>query len=205
MKSRPSLKTLKLVLLFLASQSAMAANFSFTGTFRSDTDVQFFNFSLAADSTDAVINTLSLNGGTNLASNLIAGGGFNPYLAIFDASTGDFKFDTSSKAGGDEAVISNTAPYFYGTLLAGNYILALTQFDNVVAGTNLSDGFANDLSLYTPPGTPFNGLTGNWAVDMSFVDSASMDASVPAPDTYSLLLVGLVGFVATLRSKRQTA
>lgn len=205
MRLQPSFTTLKLALLFLASQSAMAANFSFTGTFSSDTDVQFFNFSLATDSTTAVINTLSLNGGTNLAGATIAPGGFDPYLAIFDASTGDVKFDTSTKAGGTEAVISNTDPYFYGTLLAGSYILALTQYDNVVAGANLSDGFANDWGLYTPPSTLFNGLTGNWAVDMSFVDSASMDSPLPTPETSSLLLVGLVGFAATLRSKRQTA
>jgi hypothetical protein len=54
--------------------------------------VQWFDFSIAADSSSVLINTLSLNGGTNAAGAIIAGGGFNPYISIWDKITGDWIF-----------------------------------------------------------------------------------------------------------------
>ena len=156
---------IKLTLLLFGSQSVMATNLSFTGNFLTNGDAQFFDFSLAVASTSVIIETLSLNGGTNSAGDLIAAGGFYPYLSLWDKSTGAWVFDTGNKNAGDEAVISNTFPYSYGTLLAGNYILALTQFDNVAAGSNLSGGFAANpdpnLNLASfDPIAPFSGGSG---------------------------------------------
>jgi hypothetical protein len=186
-------------LLLLGSPSLMANSFSFTGNFTNDADVQFFNFSIAADSTTVSINTLSLNGGTNRVGNIIAGGGFTPYFALFNQTDGAWVFDTGSKLLGAEASI-----FSYGTLLAGNYILALTQFDNVAAGLNLSDGFAADLGLATFGLTPFTanggGGSGHWAVDIANVDTASLSA-VPTPGSFGLLLSGLLAFGALTRHK----
>ena len=45
-----------------SSQALSAANFSYTGSFFNNSDVQFFDFSLAADSNSVLIDSLSLNG-----------------------------------------------------------------------------------------------------------------------------------------------
>lgn len=190
-----------LALLLLGSPPVMATSFSFTGNFTNDADVQFFNFAIAADSTTVSINTLSRNGGTNGAGNVIADGGFNPYFALFTQADGAWVFDTNSKLLGDEADI-----FSYGTLLAGNYLLALTQFDNVAAGLNLSDGFAADLGLATFGLTPFTanggGGSGHWAVDIRDVDTAGLaTVSVPEPLTLNLLLIGMIGLAAITRRK----
>jgi hypothetical protein len=190
-----------LALLLLGSPAVVANSFSFTGNFTNDADVQFFNFAIAADSTSVTISTLSLNGGINEAGDSIAGGGFNPYVALFNQVDGAWLFDTGSKLLGDEAVISS-----FGTLLAGNYILALTQLDNVAAGLNLSDGFAANLGLATFSLTPFTanggGGSGHWAIDMLNVDAANLFvASAPEPLPLNLMLIGLLGLAAITRNK----
>ena len=187
------------------SADATLANFSFTGSFANDSEVQFFDFSISADSSTVLIDTLSLNGGTNVASQVITGGGFNPYLSLWEQSTGNWVFDTATKNTADEAVISSTASYSYGTLLAGNYILALSQFDNVAAGANLSEGFGADLGLASFAGSPpftlnGGGGSGHWAVDIQNVDSASIRA-VPLPGAFGFMVSGLLGLAALIRRK----
>ena len=203
MTAKHFLTAATLALLVLGSPSVMAANLSFTGSFSSDNEVKFLDFSIATDSTAVIINTLSLNGGTNAAGNLIAGGGFDPYLALFDKSTGDWIFDTLNKNNGDEAVISNTSTNPYGTLLAGEYRLALTQFDNIALG-NLSDGFAADLGLMSVGLSPFTlnggGGSGHWAVDILNVD-APQTSVVPLPDSFTLMLIGMVALASITRKK----
>ena len=199
-----------LIALLLCSSQAVSAdatlaNFSFTGSFSNDSDVQFFDFLLSADSSTVLIDTLSLNGGTNAAGEVIPGGGFNPYLSLWDKSTGNWVFDTVAKNIADEAVISNTSSYAYGSLLAGNYILALSQFDNVAAGTNLSEGFAADLGLTSFAGSPpftlnGGGGSGHWAVDIQNVDSASITA-VPLPGAFGFMVSGLLALAALTRRK----
>ena len=199
-----------LIALLLCCSQAVSADatlphFSFTGTFANDSEVQFFDFYLAAESSTISIETLSFNGGTNLAGEVITGGGFNPYLSLWDQSTGNWVFDTATKNIADEAVISSTSSYSYGTLLAGNYILALSQFDNVAAGTNLSAGFAADQGLASFAGSlPFTlnggGGSGHWAVDINNVDSASISA-VPLPGAFGFMVSGLLGLAALIRRK----
>lgn len=185
--------------LILTSPTVLASNFSFTGNFNQDNDVQFFNFFVAADSTDTFVETFSLNGGVNVVGDLIAGSGFDPYLAIFNQADGAFITDSNGKFTGDEAVIAN-----FGTLLAGNYILALTQFDNVAAGLNLADGFADDLNLASFGNTPFTtnggGGSGHWAVDIRNVDAAaSIPSQVPTPGSALLAALGLGCIMASQR------
>ncbi|MDD5271932.1 MAG: DVUA0089 family protein [Methylovulum sp.] len=182
---------LKLALLLLSSQSALAADFSFTGNFTQDSDVQLFNFSLAADSSSLIIDTLSLNGGVNAAGTTIASGGFDPYLAIFRETDGQWFYSTEIKNAGDEAFIADSP------LFAGNYILALTQTDNFRADDHLSDGFAYALGLTSFASIAFTtnggGGSGHWAVDIKNVDSADIPP-VPTPEALTLTLMGMLGW-----------
>lgn len=194
-----------LALLLFGSTSAMAANLSFTGNFANDADVRFFDFSIAANSSSVLIKTFSLNGGANAAGVAIAGGGFDPYLSIWDKITGDWVFDTFSKNDGDEAVISGG---LYGTLLAGDYILALTQNDNIAFGSNLSEGFAADYALTSfVPGMPFTshggGGSGHWALDILNVNAPPVD--IPTPETLPLALIGLMALSPMTRRKARAS
>ena len=105
-----SIQKCLIALLLCSSQAvsadATSANFSFTGSFANDSDVQFFDLSVATDSSAVLIDTLSLNGGTNVAGEVITGGGFNPYLSLWDQSTGNWVLDRATKNTADEAVIS---------------------------------------------------------------------------------------------------
>lgn len=205
MISKRTFTACTLALLLVGSPSVMANSFSFTGNFTNDSEVQYFDFSLTTDSTTVIINTLSLNGGFNLAGELIATGGFNPYLSLWDQSTGAWVFDTLAKNIGSEAIISNTAPYSYGTLLAGNYILALSQYDNVAWGTNLSNGFAADHGFASfDPISPFTtnggGGRGHWAVDIQNVARANISA-VPLPGSFGFIISGLLAIASLTRRK----
>src|SRR5262245_40873387 len=71
-----------------AASAASADNFSFTGNLANDDAVQFFDFSVG--STSAVtLRTWSYAGGTNAAGQVIARGGFDPILSLYDLATGD--------------------------------------------------------------------------------------------------------------------
>jgi len=184
------------LILALASPSSYAIDFSFTGLFSADTDVQLINFSLLADSSNVIIETLSLNGGGNAAGDSIAAGGFDPYLALFNQADGSWIFDTLGKNSGDEAEIAG-----FGNLPAGDYILALTEYDNVAAGLNIADGFAAALGLASFGGTPFTfnggGGSGHWAVDIYNIDTAALASQLPLPGTVILILSGLLSLLTS--------
>src|ERR1700742_3084344 len=72
-----------LILIVMAPVRWGTAHFSFNGTFTSDTDIQFFTFTLNADTPGVTILTWSAGGGTNAAGTVIPAGGFVPDLSFF--------------------------------------------------------------------------------------------------------------------------
>jgi hypothetical protein len=70
----------------LVSGSASAADFSFTGNFKNDNEVQEFNFSVVRSPSDVMLRTWSCAGGTNVAGAVIQRGGFDPIVSLFNAS-----------------------------------------------------------------------------------------------------------------------
>lgn len=196
-----------LVSAFLFTAGANAANFSFTGNLSNDDEVQLFNFTVGASST-VQLRTYSYAGGTMADGTVIAAGGFDPILTLFD-DTGTF-IDFNDD--GDIVPIDPLTDAAFDTFLevllgAGDYIVAVSQFSNFSFG-DLDDGFEGS-------GTSnFEDVTGDfrtsaWAFDILNVDSGSVGGTVnpvPVPAALPLLATGLIGLgIFRLRQRRRGA
>ncbi len=206
----------------LGCSAAQAADFSFTGTFRQDDDVQLFNFNVGAASPNVVLRTWSYAGGVNAAGATIARGGFDPILALFDSSGA--LINQNDDGGSNVATDLSGARYdtylAIGSLTAGQYTAAVMQFNNFAVGPNLSNGFtrtgqgnftgsaafnaacANVSSFCDVSGNlDFNARTNAWAFDILGVESAVV-ATVPVPAALPLMAagLGLFGFFARRRT-----
>ncbi|HTO41621.1 MAG TPA: DVUA0089 family protein [Rhizomicrobium sp.] len=200
----------------LAGSSAFATpqNYSFQGTFSQDDDVQLFSFSVSATS-DVILKSISYAGGVNAAGDTIERGGFDPILALFNASTGAFidqNDDASCPLANRDALTHNCWDvYLSATLNAGDYIVAVMQYDNFALGA-LSDGFTRTgQGNFTPSfancsdqqsafidasGNQGCGRTNAWAFDILGVDTAEAvtpGSDVPEPLTLALVAGGLAG------------
>jgi uncharacterized protein (TIGR03382 family) len=137
----------------LAAQVADAGTFSFLGNFTHDTDVQFFNFTLAGDTPNVSIRTWSYAGGTNGNGQNIAGGGFEPFVQVYfaDGTAMNPGFLTNcpslglkqdpATSGCDVLFPNQFSPAFLPNVWpGGNYIVALSLDANQSLG-DLSNGF----------------------------------------------------------------
>ena len=189
------------ILLTAFISPVQAADFSFTGSFSADDDVQLFGFSVGSTST-VTLKTLSYAGGTNASGVVIAAGGFDPTLALFDSSQ---NFIASNDDGmfPDVGIDPTTASVFDTflelSLDPGDYTVAISQFNNFFdggIGDNISLGFIRegeptftfDDGFGSAP--MFNDVdadarTGNWAFDILNVDSAV----VPEPNLLAFVSI----------------
>jgi MYXO-CTERM domain-containing protein len=151
-------------ILLAAQLGRGSTDFSFTGTFTSDTDIQFFTFTLNADTPNVTIETLSYGGGVNAAGTTIPAGGFDPIISLFAADgtqmnpgqSGSCPPQTIDPATGDcgDVYYPTTLSFPAGIWPAGTYIVALTENPNSSVG-NLSDGFFDSVVLGFGPDTNF--------------------------------------------------
>lgn len=201
-----------------ASQAGAApTNFSFTGTFAQDNDVQLFNFT--ADGSSAVtFRSYSYAGGTQANGNVVARGGFDPILALFNSSgelIAQQDDDTSDNDPCDGNFDSLTGAcwdtYFTEVLGAGAYTVAIMQFDNFAIVPNLANGFVRDASPNFTSAfgcsngafcdvsgvAPHNNRTNQWAFDILNVERA---AQIPEPGTLLLAAIAAAG-AAVFRRK----
>ena len=188
--------------------SANAADFSFTGNFEHDDEVQEFNFTVTAPMSDVTLRTWSYAGGTNAAGAEVARGGFDPIVALFDGSGNLIGQNDDSGLVPDPVGGSAWDSLLTRDLSAGNYTATITQFGSF-AGSSLAGGFQGTIH------TNFGGRDSHWALDILNVNSASVGASyisenplppIPEPESYALLLAGLslVIFVARTRISRDS-
>jgi hypothetical protein len=183
--------------------TAHASNFSFASFFTQDDQRQVITFDGASASVTIV--TFGYAGGINQAGQSIAAGGFDPVLSLFDATGGLtaasnlIAFTDSTGCGGvnqDPTTLSCfDEKLVLTTLLPGNtYALVLTQSDNLPVGATFGDGFTQDGNGNFTPGEfgcaansfcdaniPSSERTGNWALDILGVRSATGPTSVPEP------------------------
>jgi len=223
------MKTTKALLLALSACGiasagpAQAADFSFTGNFTPDDDVQLFNFVVGAPS-NVTLRAWSYAGGVNAAGATIARGGFDTILALFDGA-GTFLGQNDDGGCGLVAADSLTGrcwdTFLTQSLTAGNYTVAIMQYDNFAVGGTLANGFTrsgqgNFTAGFGCPDAQrqFNdvsdvlngcGRDSHWAFDILNVNDAvqQQTGGVPEPGTWALLLVGFGLAGASLRSRQR--
>ena len=206
---------------FSISTDLLAANLSFTGLLSADDDVQLFNFT--SDGASLVtLRTYSYAGGVQADGNVVSAGGFDPILALFD-SAGNYINQNDDDETDAVAFDPNTGQawdaLFSEVLAAGDYTVAIMQFDNFANGPTLSDGFSQqgnpfftatfgcsngqfcDISEFDP----FNNRTNEWAFDILSVvegDIVPAPAPVPVPAAAWLFGSGLLGLIGISRCKK---
>lgn len=125
-----------------------AATVSYTGTFLQDDDLASFAFTVSTPGT-VIIQTFGYAGGINGAANLIAAGGFDPTITLFDGSGALLLFQDDDTpecnvVAADPVTGECFDVYLTTILAAGSYLAVISQFDNYAIGPNLSDGFTQD-------------------------------------------------------------
>ena len=124
-----------------------AADFSFTGNFTNDNDVQLFTFSNPSPSPDVLLRTWSYAGGTNAAGAVIASGGFDPILAVFNSAGA--LVNQNDDGGGSVPADAVTGAHYdtyldLGALPAGTFTVSVMQYNNFANGPTLANGFVHD-------------------------------------------------------------
>lgn len=192
----------------VAGAHASAVDYSFSGTFDADDDVQFFDFTVGLESR-VTFRTMSYAGGANAAGVAIPRGGFDPILALFD---GDGFLMVQNDDGGfrvpaDPVTGSRWDTYLQRVLQPGEYTVSIMQYANFARGPNLSDGF---LGAHTSGFRDNAGVVrdGHWAFDILNVNSAVLiqaataPVAVPEPATLAFMAAGLAGVALRFRRAR---
>ncbi len=203
-----------LVLLCAGSGNADPLAFSYSGTFVYDTDYVVIPFDLST-STPVTVETWSFGGGVDATGQIIPAGGFFPYLEISDSAGNLIPWAVSGNINceGHGCNPDPVTGYYYDAYInvvlpAGSYDLYLSEYDNMLLGPNVSDGFSesdplfsqqwwnpenscdppNPLGCANPQNAPFllyssgEKRDGNWEVDIVFS---------PEPASLALAVAGL--------------
>ena len=159
-----------------------------------------YSFTLNSQTTAYAI-TFSYGGGVNGSGTLIANGGFEPYLSLFD-SGGNFLASTyfgttcppgANSVGGNCFDVSLDG----GTLLPGVYQIALTAWENFSLAENYGSGHLSD---------GFTGL-GNLGANenLNYAFDIILPANTPEPASLGLAAIGCGLLLVRKRILRRSA
>jgi hypothetical protein len=146
--------------------------------------------------------TYGYGGGTSLTGAVVAAGGLEPYLSLFDAN-GNFLASTYSGTtcpAGANTVNGNCYDVSLdgGTLNPGTYQIAITDYANMSVAENsgapytLSDGF-----------TGLGGLQSGESLSYAFDVILPSDVAVPEPGTLRFMAIGAAGLLTALWRRRR--
>lgn len=205
---------------------AVPMDFSFSGSFAADDDVQLFTFNTDG-SVDVTLRTYSYGGGTQADGTIVGTGGFDPLIALFDSSGALLAQNDDGFAGAGSCAVNfdpstslDLDACLVASLAAGDYIVALTQSDSFANGPNLTDDFQNAGDPFFTAGLgcsngQFCDVVGDnrtraWNLDILNVESAGIfDVPLSAPGALTLFGVGLLGVAlmshASTAEKRRAA
>ena len=112
--------------------------FSFVGTLTTANDVLHFDFNVTAQS-QITLRTYSYAGGTNSAGQIIAAGGFDPILALFNAAGAliNQNDDGGINVPADPTTGAHFDTFLTSLLPAGNYTVTVMAYSNFANGPNL--------------------------------------------------------------------
>jgi hypothetical protein len=201
-----------LALLAVASSGYSATVFNFNGTFTADDDIQQFVYT--------VLNT----GPVDVFTTSFANGGFAPVLSLFDNLGVLQTYNVGSQT--NDCVNNGQDPVTLGcwdarlslnSVAGTQYLIILTQDDNIPLGTTLLDGFSEQGNGNFTAKPPFNNpvpggkfllsgpiqRTGDWALTIQSADPTLTAGQVPEPSTTALLLTG-GGLLALWRRTRKS-
>jgi hypothetical protein len=197
--------------LVLSSAVCQASDFSFTGNFSTINDVQLFTFTVGAGS-NVVLRSFGYAGGTNAAGTVIARGGFDPILALFQGTGASAVEIGQNDDGGCGTVAADAVTgNCYDTYLAvngltpGAYTVSIQDYANFAIGPTLGAGFTGGaLNGGTFIDFTGNNRTSQWAFDVLGVQSATTPPPVPEPSSIALLGSGALGLANLVRRRMKS-
>ena len=194
----------------LCASVSSAGDFHFTGSLTTDDQLEQFMFSLSSPGTVTAI-TYGYAGGTNVASQVIPAGGFDPWLAIFDSSgnlLASVDNGTCGQVGTDPSTGACFDSFISQSFASGTYTLILSESDNQPVDTTLADGYTRtgqgnftggEFGCSNGSFCDANGdnRTANFAVDI--LAGGDGGGGVPEPATIVLGAAGLAGIIGLRR------
>ncbi|MCL6414364.1 DVUA0089 family protein [Aestuariirhabdus sp. Z084] len=190
-----------LIAMLLCSVNVHALAMSYTGNFSND-DARFYtSFTVTQEST-VNLTSWGYAGGTNGAGNVIADGGFDTQLFLFD-SAGDLVEDDDDASNVNSASSGNSWDALLSLILdAGSYVAVLTQYNNDFESGDLFTGVWSGAGTSNFVDDDNNQRTSAYAFDISgeFVSDVRA-TTVPEPETLVLFALGLLGIGAAKRRK----
>ena len=203
MKAIKRLATVMGSALALAVATQPAGAVLYTGNLTQPSDVLTFNFTVGIPS-QVTLHTLSYAGGVAADSTVIGRGGFDPFLSVYDCSNALSAFNDDGGApfvpedSGAGGTFKAWDSYLNLTLTPGDYFVALSVYPGFPLTNNFAGGFFPATSFTDTSGFDCcNQRTSAYALEI-------LQAPVPEPATWAMMIVGF-GFVGgSIRYRRAT-